>query len=100
MMMKLETLQAKIQKILTDNPDTRGNDKLLYFRLAQELSPNTLNMAFGSFLMDRHVNVPSFESVSRARRKIQSKFPELRADKRVTELRAEKEREYREYAHG
>ena len=98
--MKMLTLQKKVQTILTNVPEARANDKLLYFRLVEEMSPNTLGMAFGSFLLDRHSTVPSFESVSRCRRKVQELYPDLRADKRVTEIRRSKEEEYKEYAHG
>lgn len=96
--MKLKTIQKNVKDTLEVFPETRASDKLLYYRLLQKVSPDTLSMAVGSYLVDRHVKVPSIESVGRARRKIQELYPHLRPNKVVQEHRAQKEQEYREYA--
>ena len=41
----------------------------------------------------------SFSKITRTRRKLQAKYPELK-DKKVSELRASEEKEYREYSRG
>lgn len=98
--MKLNTIQKIVHQILTNHPETRVDDKLLYYRLLQKISPNTLHMAVGSYLVEGRTNVPSIESVGRCRRKVQELHPELRANEQAARYRVEKEMEYREYAHG
>ena len=45
-------------------------------------------------------DVPGFETVRRARQKVQVKFPELSACEKVAEFRGENEQKYRAYALG
>jgi hypothetical protein len=39
--------------------------------------------------------IPSFESITRARRQVQKEMPELK-EKKITEIRANEEKEFRE----
>jgi len=43
---------------------------------------------------------PPFESVRRTRQKVQAEYPELAACKKVSDMRCEKEKEYRAFALG
>ena len=46
----------------------------------------------------KEVGLPPFESVSRARRKLQEKYPELRATKTTEYARAIKQIEFEDYS--
>ena len=60
-----------------------------------------LKMPNWAFIATAHgKKVPSFDSVSRCRRKVQEKYPQLRASKEVYAHRRELEQEYREFARG
>lgn len=102
-MKELLNIQARVHAILTHFPATRSNDMLLYLKLAQsidaEYHQKALNRPFKDVLLNlEEYHLPSFGSVGRARRKLQEKYPELRADNNVQQLRDQQEEKYREYA--
>lgn len=100
-MSKLNTTKALVKSILTSKEDTRNSDMLLYLEVAKQINPQVLNNTFGSVLLwlDKY-SLPPFESVRRARQKLQAKYPELAACETVQEYRAENEAEYRDFARG
>lgn len=46
----------------------------------------------------KYLGLPSFESVSRTRRKLQARYPELAGSRPVQKMRATGEKAYRRYA--
>lgn len=94
-MARIAKVQEIVHNILIDKPETRADDFLLvaevYAPLVGDLS---LKTALGHH---RLLGLPSFASIVRARRKLQRMYPELE-DKTATEIRAQEEKEYREYA--
>jgi len=46
----------------------------------------------------KYLGLPSFESVSRTRRKLQARYPELVGSRPVQKMRATGEKAYRRYA--
>lgn len=101
--MKLLNVQEKVKGLLTRYPETRDNDMLLYVKFAElidsEYHQNALHRPFEDVVLNlKEYNLPSFGSVGRARRKLQEKYPELRADDKVEYFRSEEEQKYREYA--
>ena len=46
----------------------------------------------------KYLGLPSFESVSRTRRKLQARYPELVGSRHVQKMRATGEKAYRRYA--
>lgn len=90
-----------VKEVLTDIPDTRNSDEYLYFVVCSRKNAIATNMPFGKVLMNRkQYSLPPFESVGRARRKLQEKYPELAGDRKVQEQRALNEETFREYARG
>ena len=81
----LLTVEDRVRAILVKFKATRDNDKLLW--LAYNYAHNDLKgkieagdwNAFRAWIMNR--NTPMFESLSRSRRKLQERFPELGGDK-------------------
>lgn len=97
--------QERIKAILTEYPNTRDNDMLLYLKLTEQIDrdfqQNAMGLSFAEVIgnMDKY-HLPSFGSVGRTRRKMQEKYPELQATEKVQQFRADLEGFYREYARG
>lgn len=81
----LKTVEGKVHDLLVRYPEVRDSDKLLW--LAYNALHNDLKevIGTGSYKMFKDwvlkVDTPVFESLSRARRKIQEAHPELEGAK-------------------
>lgn len=102
-MTELKNITAQVKEILEKDKQTRSSDSLLYLRVLNRycnsagFDTSTLSVDF--FLRGMEVyGFPPFESVRRARQKVQQKYPELSANKAVQAMRAKKQREYLDYA--
>lgn len=88
-----------VTEILESIPETRSSDAALYTEICKKLNPSALNVPFGKIITRLAENgLPPFESVRRARQKLQAKREDLRASDEVELFRAENEEEYRAYA--
>ena len=97
--MKCFKIKDLLEKLLIENESTRNSDGALYFFVCTYLKGNDLT--FESAMLKRAaLDLPSFETVVRARRKLQEEFQPLRAKKDVEEGRAELEQEFRAMAVG
>jgi len=95
----LVSLQEEVQHLLTKYPDTRGSDEKLYSRYLLRHQVSVVNVI--SFFMDfEKYGVSSFESVSRARRKIQETRADLRPSKEVLDARDELQGTFFDWARG
>lgn len=92
-----KTLETEIREILESKPDTRDSNELLY---GVYLAKHGVTMpSVKSFFMDfPRYGVSSFESVTRARRKIVEKNPKLGASEAVKQIRLEREFDMWDYA--
>lgn len=104
-MKKLLNTTKLVKEILTDKPETRNDDNLLWLESVRAVVKNfkygnkMTELTFAYVLKNIHsLGLPSFESVSRSRRKLQEKYPELRGSEYVRRKRSEREKVYREYA--
>lgn len=92
-----------VKSVLLEYPQTRDNDYLLWLKVLQKTQcgdiPDFLNIPVSVFLRTaRYMKIPQYESVSRARRRLQAKYRELRATQETQEARAEQEIVYKEYS--
>ena len=103
----LVKLEDEVISILEDNPNTRGDDMTLYSVYAyRRLKGKTdgLSMMRGFLLIfsDKRYRVTNgvapFESVSRCRRKVQSRREDLRPTEEQVRERAEAIAEFKKYA--
>lgn len=103
----LVKLEDEVVSILEDNPNTRGDDMALYSVYAyRKLKGKTdgLSMMRGFLLLfsDNRYRVTNgvapFESVSRCRRKVQSRREDLRPTEEQVRERAEAIAEFKKYA--
>lgn len=98
-MSTLQTIENTVLSILEENPKARSDDYILMVCVCEKVCPELMNYPFW-LVMENHYenNLPNWESVTRCRRKIQEKRPDLVAPK-TAKNRHKKEKKYREYAH-
>lgn len=101
----LNSIKALVHSLLVQDERCRNNDGFLYLRvLFTYATKNEINldaMAIPDFLLHHHgKDFPIFESVRRARQKVQAANPDLAACEAVQEYRAENEEKYRAFARG
>lgn len=104
-MSKLNSLTGLVHIILDNEPQTRNCDGLLWLKVlehqAQEKEIDLRTLSVPSFLPSiGEMGFSPFESVRRARQKLQATYPHLAASEPVKAYRAENETQYREYARG
>lgn len=104
-MAKLKPITKIVKAILIDDERSRNSDSFLYLQVlqiyARKNGTDLRHVSVADYLMSMAAKeFPPFESVRRARQKVQRAYPELAASERVEALRAVNEREYREYARG
>ena len=89
----------KVKKILQDYPDTRDDDMILYGTIiAQNTAVSHYTRLLEALHNHKEYNLPSYESVTRARRKVQEKEESLRGHR--YDKRKQLEEEYREHYRG
>lgn len=102
---QLKTTTALVLKLLAEEPKTRNSDSYLYFRVINTVAAkhriDLSRLTVTEFLLGlKRSPFPPFESVRRARQKLQRKSPELAACEAVEQGREENETVYKEYARG
>ena len=100
-MKRLETIENEVKKILEKEPVARKDDMYLYFIYCTKygvLNSKAFVQLFYNKNFRKEYNVPVFESVSRARRKLQQEYEYLRPEKQVQDARINKEADYIRYA--
>jgi len=86
----------KVKEILWRYPATRDDDMMLYAKFCVDFSYIRSDEPFYQVLCTaKKRKIPSFESVTRARRKVQELEPALRGEKR--QRRKAEEATYRDY---
>lgn len=85
-MNRTKTVDSNVLEVLRECPETRYNDMLLILRYYNRYS----DYPVGSFPLDDIVfnykgyGLPCFESIRRARQRVQSLFPELSRNPQTT----------------
>lgn len=104
-MTDIKTTKALVQTLLEQDKRCRNSDGFLYLRVlftcAEKNGINIDTISIPDFLLNHHGNeFPIFETVRRARQKLQQHHPELAADETVEGFRAENEAKYYAFAVG
>lgn len=103
--MKLKNIESMVLKIMQRYEATRSDDFVLIYAVYREIAIHNeicFNMPLTDSFCDMMMNhkkygFPSFESVTRTRRKIFETYPELKP-KKITKERKKAEEEYKEYS--
>lgn len=101
----LKSVAGLVKSILEDDPQCRNSDSFLYLKvltvIGQQKGIELEKMTVPFFLLNLHgAGLPGFETVRRARQKIQAAHPELSACDRVEGFRAAQEQNFRAFAAG
>ena len=82
-MRNLKTVEKKVRAILEKNEDARNDDMVLYLALCNVCLKDAGAIPLAEIMTQyKYLGLPSFESVSRTRRKLQAKHPELSGNRR------------------
>ena len=99
--MELKNLSKIVIETLKQFDFTRGDDDLLYLNVLVKLDGKRptedliVDMRLADFFTNRkRYGFPSFESVSRCRRKAQEEHPDLRPCEKIQEARRTKQDEF------
>lgn len=104
-MSNLLAITGITKEVLEQYEQTRNSDSLLYLKVLERYSHergiDLRLLSVPVFLKQMgEMGLPKFESVRRARQKLQATYPHLAADKAVEGFRMENEKTYREFARG
>lgn len=98
-MAKLHTMENVVLEILEKSPAARSDDYVLMWLVCNKTKPEIVEKPFADVLYHhKSLGLPNWETVTRCRRKIQEKRPDLVSPVTARKRRKEEE-EYREYAH-
>ena len=100
-MKKLETIENEVKKILEKEPLARKDDMYLYYIYCTKygvLNSKAFVQLFYSKNFRKEYNIPVFESVSRARRKLQQEYEYLKPEQNVQDARTNREGDFIRYA--
>ena len=89
-------MTPKVMEMLKEHPATRSNDRLLIREIYTRCYGVNPYAPFGEVVMRN--DLPSFESIRRARQKVQEYCEDLRAEEPVESIRIAEQEEYLEYA--
>ena len=103
--MELKQLKDIVIEILKQFDFTRGDDDLLYLNVLVKLDGKRptedliVDIRLADFFTNRkRYGFPSFESVSRCRRKAQEENPDLRPPKKIQEARRMQEEKFYDFS--
>ncbi len=96
--MKMYNIEKFVKDVLEQNKLARLDDHLLYVEVIYKLNPGLSINDFGYIFREyKFLGLPTFESVSRCRRKLQEKYTNLKSDKKVQKSRLNKTEEILDY---
>lgn len=94
--MRDKGIKTTVRQVLVEEPLARDDDHILWLEVIKKRIPAATIMSLEAVLTKyQSLGIPSFESVSRARRYIQADEPRLSSSKRIYEARKEEEERYR-----
>ena len=96
-MQKIMKVEEVVEQILRQDKYSRNNDVYLILKYITKVYPYEVGKRFEEAMTNVSKKGLSFESITRARRKIQNKYPELKNDK-VANFRDKKQKEYIAYS--
>ena len=94
---KLKNLEKIVEDTIRNDRLAREDDCYLILEVVRTLYPNEVGKTFSEVMFNAKAKGINFESITRARRKLQEKYPDLREEK-ITEIRNKEQEEYVKYA--
>lgn len=92
-----------VEEALLEHPNTRNSDDILYYAVCKNIfeaqGKSIMSCSLVQALIYRKtLGLPKYETVRRARQKLQAKHPELASSECVAIKRDVREKMFREYA--
>ena len=102
-MKRLRDISKKVKSVLAENEQARSDDNVLYLHVLRvygnekglDIDRMSTSMLF---LHCNELRLPTYKSVERARRLLQSRYPELRCDDDTQRARDEQEMKYEKFS--
>lgn len=96
-MARINLIEPIVEEALIEEPATRGDNFLLYIAVLRKFIDTKMSL---EDVFNNHVilGIPALETITRCRRKLQEKNPQLRNEK-AEGVRANEEQEYIDYSH-
>lgn len=99
--MRAKQIEPLVREALTNKPATRDDDFLLMFEVYKHyIGSIEFHYLSIAYVLENHrdFGLPSFESITRARRKLQELDPALASSKKMQKIRDAEEAAYKAYA--
>ena len=98
-MKNMRKLEGVVKSTLEISKAAREDDFILVCMVYGELNGAVKYKNF-EYVMQNHkeLRLPSFESITRARRRLQSEYPHLNSSKETQSIRASEEKRFRDYS--
>ena len=97
--MKIKRVEELVKEILEEYPTTRNDDFILISYVYFKLCPEIADIPFAIIMLEhQEFGLPSFKSITRARRKIQAEYNDLKPKKEIQDIRKLEEQEYINYS--
>lgn len=98
-MARLNIVEPLVKEILERNEEARGDNFILVAEVYYRLVPEVANCSFTAVMLaHKEFKLPSIESITRARRKLQAEYEDLRPSEEVQNARLNETKEYIDYA--
>lgn len=95
-MAKIYAIEPIVAEALQNVPATRGDNFILYIEVLRKFIDPKMSLQ-AVFENHKTLGIPSLETITRCRRKIQERNPELR-DEAADKVRKDEEKEFVDYA--
>lgn len=94
---RLKNIEKVVEEILKKDNLARQDDCYLILEVIRKIYPFEVGKTFAEVMFGAKNKGISFESITRARRKLQNRYPELK-DNKIAEIRQGEQKEYIEYS--
>ena len=95
-MARINVIEPLVEEALINNKSCRGDNFILYLEVLKKFIDTDLSLK-DVFLHHRELGIPALETITRCRRKLQEKNPELR-DEAVAKVREQEQENYIDYS--
>ncbi len=97
--MRIKLIESRVKQILEDEPNTRGDDYVLYGRYISKYHNSLVSINLVDALTNHiELGMPSFETVTRVRRRLQADTLSLRPTESTRLKRKSQEENFIDYA--
>lgn len=97
--MTLESMEKVVLQVLEESLYARQDDYVLMYFVCEKINPEILKKPLNMALYNHNeLGLPNFDTITRARRKIQANRPDLKIEK-TAKNRRKREQMYKKYAH-